>query len=363
MSDVNQNKQDLLIKAIRNYDTKGVRSLLNDGVDINSIDNEEGVSPLVAAVETGLMETIELLLKLGADAEAVDSCGKSILYTWEETASSGEDKEWRYSEMLHLLLSHGAWVTQGDLEPDNSNTSILTSILKYGDEHSAELVVNLLKEKNISIPNILHHVAANESDGPGTLKFFLDCKQFDIHDTDRYGRTPLHIAANWDHPEQITMLLKHGADPNFKDRDASQSRVLSFMKCQCIIKQVALLESQNQQINPALHLQVQGSPRNRKYYCSCKKEIEVAQKSVIDGSITYYKIMTDQDSDSFANNKKVLSVLKSKAFVYRFNVYGQRICMHFMKVRPDQKNLFKPFQDKMLGIPFDEDIEPECITS
>ncbi|KAJ8688200.1 hypothetical protein QAD02_023995 [Eretmocerus hayati] len=394
-----QNKQDLLIKTIRDLDIRNeVRTLLENGADINSTDNKEGVSPLEAAVETGLMETIQLLLELGADAKAVNSRGRSILYTWAETVSRGEEKEWRYSEMLHLLISHGAWVTDEDV---SKNSDLLSTILQYGNHNVAKLVTDHLKKNNASMPNMLHTAAANE-DSPETLKSLLSSKQFDINETDFCGQTPLHVAAFRDHPEHLTLLLEHGADPNIKDREgetpltaaadegrpwiieilcaygadinvtnhsnqtlldlASQADILPSNKCLCIIKQIALLESQSREINQKLYSQVQRSPRYKKYFFSCKKEIELAQKSVIDGSVTYYKILTDQDADSFANNKKVLSALKSKSFVNRFDIYGQRICMHFVKVRPDQKKLFKLFEDKNLGMLMNED-DQECILS
>ncbi|KAJ8688199.1 hypothetical protein QAD02_023994 [Eretmocerus hayati] len=379
-------REDLLLQAVRSCDTDEICRLLRDGADINSNNNRENITPLQAAVETSFKEMIELLLNRGADAKVLDEDGRSILYTWSKTAFMGDSKEATYSEILELLLLCGARVADKDLESEEFNP--LASILQYGDVNAAKLVLDDLKKHKDSVHSILHYAASNSS-RPATLEFLLNSKQFDVHETNCSGSTALHVAADWDHPEAIATLLEHGANPNTKNHDgespllitirdgrpwstelllsygadlnvrtcdnetllefAAQRDISPFSHCQSLIKQIVLLQSQGSHVDPEYYSQIQRSSSFQKYFHGCKKEIELTRETLVDKSVTYYQILTDQDADLWSKNKNVLDALQSKSFADSFRIYGETICMHYVKVRPDQKKLFHLFEERRLN--------------
>uniref|UniRef100_A0ABD2WV84 Uncharacterized protein n=1 Tax=Trichogramma kaykai TaxID=54128 RepID=A0ABD2WV84_9HYME len=57
--------------------------------------------------------------------------------------------------------------------------------------------------------------------GPALLKSLLRRGAVDVERDTGYERPPLHVAAQYRHPEIVKILLAHGADPNQPDRELS----------------------------------------------------------------------------------------------------------------------------------------------
>lgn len=74
--------------------------LLNEGADVNSQD-EEGLTPLIAAAFNNLVEIVEILLRNGADIDAQEEKGWTALYAAALTNSVGA---------VDILIKNGAEV-------------------------------------------------------------------------------------------------------------------------------------------------------------------------------------------------------------------------------------------------------------
>ena len=65
--------------AARAGDLEKIKSLVNSGVDIDSIsDNWTLSSPLIEAADSGKYEAVDLLISLGANPDIVSATGDSV---------------------------------------------------------------------------------------------------------------------------------------------------------------------------------------------------------------------------------------------------------------------------------------------
>src|SRR4030095_1581284 len=115
---------DALFKAAIDGDVARVRSLLNQGADIN-VRNRAGETLLMSAVsiesryEEGRIDhskLVSLLLSRGAEVNATDKVGQTALMK----ALTGHASEWKVigatTQIVRLLLAHGAKVNAKDQE-------------------------------------------------------------------------------------------------------------------------------------------------------------------------------------------------------------------------------------------------------
>src|SRR6185369_620843 len=113
---------EALFKAAIEGDVVRVRSLLNQGADVNAR-NHAGATLLMSAVsiesryEEGRIDhskMVRLLLSRGADVNAADKVGQTALMK----ALTGHASEWKVigatPQIVRLLLAHGAQVNARD---------------------------------------------------------------------------------------------------------------------------------------------------------------------------------------------------------------------------------------------------------
>lgn len=95
----------LMYAAAYSFKPFALKSLINAGAAINAKD-QEGITPLMYAVENENTEILEFLLKNGADVMAKTVAGKTALSLAKDKASrSGLDFG---SSVTHLLIKAGA---------------------------------------------------------------------------------------------------------------------------------------------------------------------------------------------------------------------------------------------------------------
>lgn len=150
-----------------------IEKLLDLGADINATD-ENGNTALHIAVKYSQTETVKLLLKRGANFEAVNGAGVTPLQMAAFTPNS--------SIIFQLLLENGASLYAVDRD---GNTVL----------HTAAASDNI---------SVIEKIAA---ENPSFYKI-----------KNRSGNTPLHVAAYFDHERTINRLLDLGADPNIKNK-------------------------------------------------------------------------------------------------------------------------------------------------
>lgn len=161
-------RNTLLHLSIRQRQVEQVRRLLLVGADANAVAGN-GMSPLVLAMDSVCpSEVVPILVEHGADPDAVDAAGFSVL----ERAAIGIDYEW-----IPALLAAGARIAPDD---EGRNYPLLQAAF-------VGLWVNVQS---------LLDAGAPASQGPN---LFLQ---------------PLHPAAALGHLKVVELLLEHGADPN-----------------------------------------------------------------------------------------------------------------------------------------------------
>ena len=169
-----------LFRASVMGNVNGIKAALANGADVNAKDNS-GTSVLMSAVESrfeanafesGLIKTVQLLLDHGADVNAKNKSGQTALMF---SAREG------YVNVTRLLLKSGADVKARD---------------SYGD--TALIAAIHLPETKGLVQLLLDHGA-------------------DVNAKGRYGNTALMDAASFGEFESTRLLLKSGADVNAKD--------------------------------------------------------------------------------------------------------------------------------------------------
>jgi ankyrin repeat protein len=199
--------------------------LVAAGADPN-LPGSRGRTPLHRA--RGDLRTMEALLKAGADPNAGDGDGPTVLQT---TVVYGG------AEGVRLLLAHGAQpdifsaAMMGDIEsvermlaadsalanaivPRSQAFAPLYAALKEGHEEVADLL--LAKGARINSDLLLLAVADGNAAAVDWLLERTD--RSIINDRDRFGRLPLQKAANGGHADVAKVLVKHGASLDALDR-------------------------------------------------------------------------------------------------------------------------------------------------
>ena len=120
-----------LMRAALDGNTKKVKELIEQGVDINERD-ENGRTALMFAVMNSHYETMEVLLEYGADVQIKSKAGATALM-----AAAGIAGDLR---MVQALLDRGADVHATMLETDES---AVTFAEKYGRIEIAQLLRQL----------------------------------------------------------------------------------------------------------------------------------------------------------------------------------------------------------------------------
>lgn len=214
--------------------------------DILSAQDISGTTPLHEAVRYGRTDIARLLLDYGANVNAMDSIGKTpLLLIIPQDAQQ---------EMYPLLLQYKAAVNQKDM---------------YGD-------------------TVLH--VATLADAPVDMLSLLVSDGALINERNKEGVTPLALAIETHHTEQVNFFAQNGADVYAEDMDgntpltkALESDTVEMLRTLITPSNISSTDSSG---NTALH-------------------IAVAK----DAPIEYIRYLVDAGSDVNARNKNGDSVL------------------------------------------------------
>lgn len=194
----------LLLKACRYGDMKSAAEFLADGADPNArtllVDRPPSFTGLMFAAEEGNLDLVKLLVKRGAEINALSLGGAPPL----QFACMGGKLE-----IAEYLIEHGASMTNA--------TSSLCWAARYGYSN----IVILLLKKGVPADQPVKELGTPLEQailgGFAGIAELLVKNGADINRTNNWGETPLHFAVRSSTTEMMKFLLKNGAKPNERD--------------------------------------------------------------------------------------------------------------------------------------------------
>ena len=264
-------------EAVRDRDIERVKSLLNQGTDVDSRDDGAGWTPLMIAAADGYPDLVELLVSKGADVRAKNSEGEEAL-TWAVIKNrpeiarylldKGADPEARddYGEaLLHFAAKNGSIESAGVLlergaDINSSGYKGRTPLIYAVQELKVDMVeflilkganVDLLDEKKYTA---LHLLTQNlgfgykkEANRQSVHKIadLLASNGLLINYTDVFGHTPLYRVVerctrsyyreNQDIRKAIhelaVLLIGKGADPSIAEDLGQRTPLKKALSC------------------------------------------------------------------------------------------------------------------------------------
>jgi ankyrin repeat protein len=199
-----------IIEAFENAQLKTMANFV-DAAD------EKAGTPLHVALSNGLWESVELLLRLGADVNSISSSGQSPLQYAVRFCP----------EAVNPLLSAGANYDHVSINGRNTlhwacvggDVDSISSIILKASEADIQA-----QDSNGSTP--LHLVAAAEKELlPSVLALLCHGSQVNIKDS--RGETPLHLALRRKHLAICKALVKNGAEVDIASEYGSTPWILA----------------------------------------------------------------------------------------------------------------------------------------
>jgi ankyrin repeat protein len=181
-SSVTESLDSRLFNAAYQGNIAEVNTLLAQGANVNAINIQGGQIPLHEATRgvysgKNYVDVIKTFLAAGANVDAQDMDGQTPLHWAASTVSPYDSKK--------IALMHAVWEAKANL-PSLYLAAYQTS------PHEKE---------NIAIIKTLLNAGAN------------------VHITDRYGKTALHLAVRFGCFDKIKLFLEAGANANAVDND------------------------------------------------------------------------------------------------------------------------------------------------
>jgi ankyrin repeat protein len=184
-----------------------VKLLLDYGADIEA-ENGSGHSVLYVAVANGQEEVVRLLIDMGVDIETRRHDGMTCLMN---AALYGRE------EIVRLLLDKGTNIEAKDVRFGRNGATVLCAVARFGNAAMVKLLLE--RGANVAAMDNLRQTAlhyATKNGRKDTVQLLLE-RGADIASRDGSGRTALHYAAVNSDEEVIQLLLEKGADISTKD--------------------------------------------------------------------------------------------------------------------------------------------------
>jgi ankyrin repeat protein len=209
--------QSLIHKAVKLNSQECLQILIDNKVDVNTMDFNKNWTPLHYATHLGFLQCAKFLIENGASVDAQDFLGQTPLFLAIEEQTKA---------CVQLLIDNGANVNAKD-KKNQTLLHILGLSSSSSEEERKEILSFLIncsaefnaidKEGN----SVLHNMALKAQ--PTCLKFLID-KGVDVKAENMEGETPLFLVSRAtvdrteDREKCIKYLIEAGADVNAKDK-------------------------------------------------------------------------------------------------------------------------------------------------
>ena len=181
-------KDRALLNAVKHGNTERVRTLIDEGADVNAV-NQYGISILMQATRKTHpnLEIINLLIDKGADVDAIDLWKQSVLINTISTIHPNP-------EVINLLIDRGASVNTID---QHGNSVLINAVLTVFPNPE---VINLLIDRGANVNTIDRHgnsvlikAVSTVLSNPEIINLLID-RGADIDAIDQYGNTASYYA-------------------------------------------------------------------------------------------------------------------------------------------------------------------------
>jgi ankyrin repeat protein len=210
--------------------------LEHDKVNVDDVDGN-GRTALHFAASKSNVKFFQKLLERGANPNIFDKKGRSPLYIAVLSEKSDDN------EIIDLLLAHGKVMI------DHADEDGQTALHWAADASNVVAVQKLLE--NGANPNIYDkwgetplHVAAWQRNGNEIMDLLLANSNVKVDDVDDDGQTALHIAAYNSNVGGVQKLLEKGANSNAVDKSGDSPLLVAAMRRNGIPIIDLLLEAQ-----------------------------------------------------------------------------------------------------------------------
>uniref|UniRef100_UPI00398F4B06 ankyrin repeat domain-containing protein 55 n=1 Tax=Pristiophorus japonicus TaxID=55135 RepID=UPI00398F4B06 len=165
----------VVYQAASNGDVNTLTAVIREDPSILECCDSEGSTPLMHAISGRQLDTVKLLLKMGASINTEDACGRTAL----------------------SLATYLGWLDG------------CVTLLRNGAKQN-------IPDKNGRLPL---HAATAENNVRLLAVLLQQTTMCEINHQDNEGMTPLHWAAFHNRPQHVQALLQKGADPTLVDKD------------------------------------------------------------------------------------------------------------------------------------------------
>lgn len=203
----------------------------------NKMDSRNGYQPLHLAAFHGNTATVDFLISMGADVNAKDASGNTVVKTVVYSGCNADR-----IKTLQLLIKSGAKPDLADREgrtpldhatfyKDAAAISILlaagakpddaalATAVRNGDVKTLKILAPKFDATNAAGARFLHVAVGVGCNDNAEMVRFLLAAGADPNVADEKGRSPLHDAAQYGHPEAVKFLLDAKADFRATDND------------------------------------------------------------------------------------------------------------------------------------------------
>ncbi|XP_060763183.1 death-associated protein kinase 1 [Neoarius graeffei] len=261
-----------IIHAINDDNVPGLKHLLGSltSYDINQ-PNKHGTPPLLIAAGCGNIQIIDVLMRKGAEIQALDKSGANAIYY---AARHGHVETLKFLHEKKCPL---------DIQ-DKSGETALHVAARYGNVDVVQYLCSIhanpdLTDREQETP--LHCAAWHGYSAVARALCQAGC---DVNARNREGESPLLTASARGFRDIVECLLEHGADMDSTDKDNHIALHLAVRRCQievvkCLLSHHCYVDHQDRHGNTPLHIACKdGNLPLVALLCAAKANLDIPNK-------------------------------------------------------------------------------------